>query len=81
MARDGGVLVRAGQTEGSVDLCRLAGMQPAAVIIEIMNDDGTMARVPDLTKIAKEDKDSRVRSTAADKLNGTNRSHVNGDRR
>ncbi len=54
MARDGGVLVRAGQTEGSVDLCRLAGMQPAAVIIEIMNEDGTMARVPDLTKIAKQ---------------------------
>lgn len=54
MARDGGVLVRAGQTEGSVDLCRLAGMQPAAVIIEIMNADGTMARVPDLTKLAKE---------------------------
>lgn len=53
MARDGGVLVRAGQTEGSVDLCRLAGMQPAAVIIEIMNDDGTMARVPDLAKLAK----------------------------
>ncbi len=48
MARDGGVLVRAGQTEGSVDLCRIAGLKPAAVIIEIMNDDGTMARVPDL---------------------------------
>ncbi|UCE60407.1 MAG: GTP cyclohydrolase II [Phycisphaerales bacterium] len=54
MARDGGVLVRAGQTEGSVDLCRLAGMQPMAAIIEIMNDDGTMARVPDLTKLAVE---------------------------
>ena len=47
-ARDGGVLVRAGQTEGSVDLCRLAGLKSAAVIIEIMNDDGSMARLPEL---------------------------------
>jgi len=47
-ARDGGVLVRIGQTEGSVDLCRLAGLTPAAVIIEILRDDGAMARVPDL---------------------------------
>jgi len=47
-AREGGVLVRSGQTEGSVDLCRLAGLQPAAVICEIMKDDGTMARLPDL---------------------------------
>ncbi|MFI4859554.1 MAG: 3,4-dihydroxy-2-butanone-4-phosphate synthase [Phycisphaerales bacterium JB063] len=47
-ARDGGVLVRAGQTEGSVDLCKLAGLEPVAVIIEIMNDDGTMARRGDL---------------------------------
>ena len=47
-ARDGGVLVRTGQTEGSVDLCRLAGLTPAAVIIEIMRDDGEMARLPDL---------------------------------
>ncbi len=52
MAVDGGVLVRAGQTEGSVDLARLAGLKPMAVIIEIMNEDGTMARLPDLTKIA-----------------------------
>ncbi|HNQ23263.1 MAG TPA: GTP cyclohydrolase II [Phycisphaerae bacterium] len=50
MAVDGGVLVRAGQTEGSVDLARLAGLQPAAALIEIMNDDGTMARVPDLAR-------------------------------
>ena len=48
-ARDGGVLVRPGQTEASVDLARLAGLMPAGVICEIMNDDGTMARVPDLT--------------------------------
>lgn len=54
MARDGGVLVRAGQTEGSVDLCRLAGLQPMAAIIEIMNDDGTMARLPDLQRLADE---------------------------
>jgi 3,4-dihydroxy 2-butanone 4-phosphate synthase/GTP cyclohydrolase II len=47
-ARDGGVLVRAGQTEASVDLARLAGLAPAGVICEIMNDDGTMARVPQL---------------------------------
>jgi 3,4-dihydroxy 2-butanone 4-phosphate synthase/GTP cyclohydrolase II len=47
-ARKGGVLVRAGQTEASVDLARLAGLIPAGVICEIMNDDGTMARVPDL---------------------------------
>lgn len=53
-ARDGGVLVRIGQTEGSIDLCRLAGLTPAAVIIEIMRDDGEMARVPDLAKLCQE---------------------------
>jgi 3,4-dihydroxy 2-butanone 4-phosphate synthase/GTP cyclohydrolase II len=47
-AREGGVLVRAGQTEGAVDLTRLAGLAPAGVICEIMNEDGTMARIPDL---------------------------------
>lgn len=52
-ARDGGVLVRIGQTEGSVDLCRLAGLHPAAVIIEIMRDDGEMARVPDLIELGR----------------------------
>lgn len=52
-ARKGGVLVRAGQTEGSVDLCRLAGLKPAAVICEIMRDDGNMARMPDLIEFAK----------------------------
>lgn len=52
-ARDGGVLVRAGQTEGSVDLSRLAGLAPAGVICEIMNDDGTMARMPDLERVAE----------------------------
>src|SRR5512146_3210724 len=49
-ARKGGVLVRAGQTEASVDLARLAGLVPAGVICEIMNEDGTMSRVPDLVK-------------------------------
>ncbi len=53
-ARPGGVLVRAGQTEGSVDLARLAGLKPAAVICEVMNDDGTMARLPDLEKLSRE---------------------------
>ncbi len=53
-AREGGVLRRAGQTEGSVDLARLAGFKPAGVICEIMNDDGTMARLPDLKTFAAE---------------------------
>jgi len=53
-ARKGGVLVRAGQTEASVDLARLAGMIPAGVICEIMNDDGTMARVPQLTEFCRQ---------------------------
>ncbi len=52
-AKDGGVLVRTGQTEGSVDLARLAGMRAAGVICEIMNDDGTMARLPDLEEFAE----------------------------
>ncbi len=51
-AKSGGVLVRAGQTEGSVDLTRIAGLTPSAVICEIMNDDGTMSRLPDLEKFA-----------------------------
>jgi 3,4-dihydroxy 2-butanone 4-phosphate synthase/GTP cyclohydrolase II len=51
-AREGGVLRRAGQTEGSVDLARLAGLEPAGVICEIMNDDGTMARLPDLVEFS-----------------------------
>lgn len=52
-AKDGGVLVRAGQTEGSVDLSRLAGLIPAGVICEVMNDDGTMARMADLEKFSE----------------------------
>ncbi len=53
-ARSGGVLVRTGQTEGSVDLARMAGLQPAGVICEIMNDDGSMARMPELEAFGRE---------------------------
>jgi 3,4-dihydroxy 2-butanone 4-phosphate synthase / GTP cyclohydrolase II len=53
MAREGGVLVRAGHTEAAVDIARLAGLEPAGVICEIMNDDGTMARLPDLVGFAQ----------------------------
>ena len=52
-ANNGGVLIRAGQTEGSVDLAKLAGLTPAAVICEIMNEDGTMSRMPDLENFPK----------------------------
>ncbi|MCC6680844.1 MAG: 3,4-dihydroxy-2-butanone-4-phosphate synthase [Phycisphaeraceae bacterium] len=52
-ARDGGSLVRAGQTEGAIDLCKMAGLRPAAVIIEVMNDDGTMARRDDLARLCE----------------------------
>lgn len=55
-ARDGGVLVRPGQTEGSVDLCKLAGLTPAAAIIEVMNEDGSMARLPDLERLCQRHK-------------------------
>ena len=54
VAQDGGVLVRAGHTEAAVDISRLAGLNPSGVICEIMNDDGTMARMPDLVKFAQE---------------------------
>ena len=52
-ARDGGTLVRAGHTEGIVDLCRIAGLRPAGVGIEVMNEDGSMARLPDLEKLCE----------------------------
>ncbi len=55
-ARQGGVMVRAGQTEAAVDLARIAGLYPAGVICEIMNDDGTMARVPELSRFARRHK-------------------------
>ncbi|MBK5910683.1 3,4-dihydroxy-2-butanone-4-phosphate synthase [Rhodothalassium salexigens] len=54
VARDGGVLVRAGHTEGSVDIARLAGLNPSAAICEVMKDDGTMARLPDLLAFAEQ---------------------------
>lgn len=63
-ARPGGVLERAGQTEGSVDLCTLAGLQPGAVIIEIMAEDGSMARLPELEKFC--DKHNLLLCTNAD---------------
>ena len=53
-ARDRGVLVRAGHTEAAVDLCKLAGLQPVGCLIEILNEDGTMARLPELVKLAQE---------------------------
>ncbi len=53
-ARNGGVMVRAGQTEASVDLARIAGLDPSGVICEVMNDDGTMARIPQLTEFCQE---------------------------
>ena len=52
-AKDGGVLERAGHTEATIDLCRLAGLQPAGALIEIINPDGTMARLPQLIEVAK----------------------------
>src|SRR5258708_22723843 len=52
-ARDGGVMVRAGQTEAAVDLARISGLYPAGVICEIMHEDGTMSRLPPLTRFAK----------------------------
>ena len=54
VAQDGGVMVRAGHTEAAVDIARLAGLNPSGVICEIMNDDGTMARMPDLVQFAKQ---------------------------
>jgi 3,4-dihydroxy 2-butanone 4-phosphate synthase / GTP cyclohydrolase II len=63
-AQDGGVLVRAGQTEASVDLARLAGLSPAGVICEIMNEDGTMARVPQLAEFNRKH-DLKMISVAA----------------
>ncbi|MEZ5838527.1 MAG: 3,4-dihydroxy-2-butanone-4-phosphate synthase, partial [Geminicoccaceae bacterium] len=54
IARDGGVLVRSGHTEAAVDLTRLAGLEPAAVICELVNDDGTVKRLPELTEFARE---------------------------
>ena len=52
-AKEGGVLRRTGHTEASIDLARLAGLQPAGILVEILNEDGTMARLPELIKVAK----------------------------
>ena len=53
VAKEGGVLRRTGHTEAAIDFARLAGLEPAGFIVEIMNEDGTMARLPDLFEIAK----------------------------
>ena len=53
IAKDGGVLRRTGHTEAAIDLARLAGFKPAGVVCEIMNEDGTMARLPELKKVAE----------------------------
>jgi 3,4-dihydroxy 2-butanone 4-phosphate synthase/GTP cyclohydrolase II len=66
-SRTGGVMVRAGQTEASVDLARIAGLYPAGVICEVMNEDGTMARVPQLTRFAK--RHGLLMITVADLIN------------
>ena len=63
LAKDGGVLVRAGHTEAAVDIARLAGLNPAGVICEVMNDDGTMARLPDLVSFAQ-DHDLKIATIA-----------------
>lgn len=77
-ARDGGVLVRTGQTEGSVDLARLSGLTPSGVICEIMNEDGTMARLPDLEQFGAE---HRIRIVAvADLIRWRIRNEVLVDR-
>ena len=67
-ARKGGVLVRAGQTEASVDLARLAGMVPAGIICEIMKDDGTMARVPDLIEFCRTARNENAHGGGVDPL-------------
>jgi 3,4-dihydroxy 2-butanone 4-phosphate synthase/GTP cyclohydrolase II len=66
-SRTGGVLVRTGQTEASVDMARIAGLYPAGVICEVMNEDGTMARVPQLAKVAK--RHGLLMITVADLIN------------
>ncbi|OPY29470.1 MAG: 3,4-dihydroxy-2-butanone 4-phosphate synthase [Methanocella sp. PtaU1.Bin125] len=70
IARDGGVLVRGGQTEGSVDLCRLAGLLPGAALIEVLNDDGTMARVPQLVEFCRRHKLKMCTNAALIEYNG-----------
>jgi 3,4-dihydroxy 2-butanone 4-phosphate synthase/GTP cyclohydrolase II len=69
----GGVIRRAGHTEASVDLCKLAGLKPAAVICEIMNDDGTMARLPQLMEFAKKTSTKHLYNRRFDSLSFKNR--------
>jgi 3,4-dihydroxy 2-butanone 4-phosphate synthase / GTP cyclohydrolase II len=73
-AREGGVLVRPGHTESAVDLCRLAGLQPVGVLAEVMNDDGTMARLPQLAAFAAEH--DLVMITVADLVNQRRRTEL-----
>ncbi len=80
-AKDGGVLERAGQTEASVDLARLAGLTPAGVICEIMNDDGTMARVPDLVPYAEHHGLKMVHGRRPDRLPAADREAGRAGRR
>ncbi len=68
IARDGGVLVRAGHTEASVDLARMAGLTPAAVICEIMNDDGSMSRLPELVAFAQKHDSQDRHDRGSDRL-------------
>ena len=67
-ARDGGVLVRAGHTEGSVDLARLAGLKPAAVICEVVREDGYMARLPDLKEFCRQARPEDVHDRRPDQV-------------
>ena len=73
-ARNGGVLVRTGQTEAAVDLARIAGLYPAGVICEIMNEDGTMARVPELTVVRQEAQASDDHGRGSDPVPDAHRS-------
>ena len=81
-AKERGVLQRAGHTEAAIDLCRLAGLTPAAALIEIMNNDGTMARLPQLEKVAKEYglKLISIKDLIAYRLNNWEKLKVKGER-
>ena len=81
VAKDGGVLVRAGHTEAAVDIARLAGLYPAGVICEIMNDDGTMARLPDLVAFAQRHGLKIAHHRRSDRLSAPLRSSGEGRRR
>ena len=78
VAKDGGVLVRAGHTEAAVDIARLAGLYPAGVICEIMNDDGTMARLPDLDRLRPASRAQDRHHRRSDRLSAPLRSSGQG---